>query len=192
MQGTKPRSHEQRTGYSQKKKKKNPLQIWHLSLQVEIPAAAAWFAEIPRACSPPVAQDDLQPFGKIQEIWVCSQTCHHLSGASAPIQARISCTETKITFSKASCGETLQQNPQNEVCRVKLTLSIRAAPLPGCTICYKLFAERTERLFKASAFHAALCRYLLFKSPFSQLFDLSRGSQLLRMLRLSRNNPKIQ
>lgn len=95
-----------------KKNKKKSLADLALSLQVAIPVAAAWFAEIPRACSPPVAQDDLQPFGKIQEIWVCSQTCRHLSGPSVPIQARISCTETKITFSKASCSETLQQNPQ--------------------------------------------------------------------------------
>lgn len=45
-------------------KKKNPLQIWHLSVQVEIPVAAAWLAEIPSTCSPSMAQDDLQPFEK--------------------------------------------------------------------------------------------------------------------------------
>lgn len=51
-------------------KKKNPLQIWHLSVQVEIPVAAAWLAEIPSTCSPSMAQDDLQPFGKTRGIWV--------------------------------------------------------------------------------------------------------------------------
>lgn len=101
------------------------------------------FAEIP---SPSLAQDHLQPFGKIREIWVCSQTCGRLFGPSLPIHARISCTETQITFSKTSCSKTLQQNPQiNEVWRAKLTLSVRAAPLAGLTTCYKLLAKKEQK-----------------------------------------------
>lgn len=105
IQGTEPRSHEQRTENSQKEK----------SLANLAPKCAGGNPSgSSLACRDTEHLQPLHGTGWSPALWKnpgdlgLSQTCCHLCGPRVPIQARISCTETKITFSKASCSETLQ------------------------------------------------------------------------------------
>lgn len=84
IQGMEARCHEQRTGYSPKKKKRkekknnkksNPWQIWHLGLQVEIPVAAAAALvcrdtePLPGTGSSPALWEDPGDLGLLTNLW---------------------------------------------------------------------------------------------------------------------------
>lgn len=162
----------------------------------------------------PQKREDLQPFWKIHEIRVCLKerlehsywdenayrSVTNSFGSNLPIQARISFTETEITFHKALCMQA-SGNPlikarkwikfaESEVCKA-YSKHVSSPPLSGRRICYRLLAKRIERTFKVLTLRYADVFYLRDLSA-SKMFDLRHRSKLLQMLKLSKTKTETQ